>query len=49
MILEWSLDIKFDIKVVMITIKTICIIILNNNKDILEYFRQCGYVFLLIS
>lgn len=49
MILEWCLDIKFDIKIVMITIKTICIIILKNDKYILEYFRQCGYVFSLIS
>ena len=47
--LEWCLNTKFDIKVIMTCVKTICLIILSDNKYLLEYLQECGIILLLIS
>ncbi|XP_050588373.1 uncharacterized protein LOC126921145 [Bombus affinis] len=47
--LEWFLNTTFDIKIVMNCVKTICIIILSNNKYLLEYFREYGIISSLIK
>lgn len=47
--LEWCLNTKFDIKIIMTCVKIICLIILSDNKYLLEYLRECGIILLLIS
>ncbi|XP_060829520.1 cilia- and flagella-associated protein 69-like [Bombus pascuorum] len=47
--LEWCLNKKFDIEIVMNCIKTICIIILSNNKYLLACFREYGIISSLIK
>ncbi|XP_017798421.1 PREDICTED: cilia- and flagella-associated protein 69-like [Habropoda laboriosa] len=49
MVLEWCLSTKFNIKIVMACIRTICTIVLTDNTHILEYFRHHGIILLLIK
>ncbi|CAK9831943.1 Cilia- and flagella-associated protein 69 [Anthophora retusa] len=49
MILDWCLSTKFNIKIVMACIRTICTIVLSDNVHILEYFREYGIILLLIK
>ncbi|XP_017754601.1 PREDICTED: cilia- and flagella-associated protein 69-like [Eufriesea mexicana] len=48
-VLEWCLNTKFNIKIIITCMNTICIIILSDDKYLQNYFREYGSILLLIK